>query len=317
MEILFSILIPAYKSKYLKECINSILAQTYSNYEIIIVDDASPEDLATIVNEFVDSRVHYFRNEKNYGAVNVVDNWNKCLEFASGEYCICMGDDDTLKPWCLEEYNKLIDKYPCLGVYHAQTEIIDENSNYVGVTASRPEYESVYSLMWHRWNGRRQFIGDFLYNTEKLKAKGGFYKLPLAWGSDDISAYIAACPHGIANTQRVCFCYRTNKMTISSSGNATEKMKALMGEIEWYKSFLTTVPDGEQDLHFRQSVLNQFNHHFDKKKALIIADDLRTRSVFRLSFWLNNKRTFGLNKNIILYAFIQAHKQKRINEIYN
>ena len=67
MEHLFSILIPAYKSKYLKECIHSILAQTYSNYEIIIVDDASPEDLKTIVNGFVDGRVHYYRNEKNYG----------------------------------------------------------------------------------------------------------------------------------------------------------------------------------------------------------------------------------------------------------
>ena len=188
----FSITIPAYKAKYLRECIESILSQTYSDFELIIVNDASPENLTSIIETFNDSRIKYFINTKNCGAVNVVDNWNKCLAYAKGDYIICMGDDDKLLPTCLEEYDKLINKFPDLGVYHAWTQIIDENSNIVRLQEMRPEFESVYSMMWGRWSGRIQFIGDFLFNRKRLIKNGGFYKLPLAWSSDDISAYIAA-----------------------------------------------------------------------------------------------------------------------------
>lgn len=142
----FSITIPAYKKSYLSEAIESCLAQSYRDFELIIVDDASPEDLASVVNSFTDSRIRYYRNEKNYGAVNVVDNWNRCLEYAQGDYIICMVDDDKLLPCCLDEYSRLIEKYPGLGVYHAWTEIIDENGDFNNITAARCEYESVYSF---------------------------------------------------------------------------------------------------------------------------------------------------------------------------
>ena len=65
--ITFSILIPAYKSSYLRKCLDSVLSQTYKNYEIIIVDDDSPEDLKSIVDEYPTSQIKYFRNEKNCG----------------------------------------------------------------------------------------------------------------------------------------------------------------------------------------------------------------------------------------------------------
>ena len=58
----FSIAIPAYKKAYLYEAVESCLAQSYNNLEIIIVDDASPEDLATVVTRFSDHRIRYYRN---------------------------------------------------------------------------------------------------------------------------------------------------------------------------------------------------------------------------------------------------------------
>ena len=151
----FSILIPAYKSNFLYECIESVLVQTYIKFELIIVDDDSPNNIYEIVTMFNDSRIKYYRNHKNCGALNVVDNWNKCLSYATGDYVICMGDDDILCENCLEEYKKLIDKYPSLNVFHGRTEIINEKSEFVRLTEARPEYESVYSLIWHRWRNRK------------------------------------------------------------------------------------------------------------------------------------------------------------------
>lgn len=223
----FSIAIPAYKASYLKECIDSILCQTYKDFELIIVNDASPENLDSIVTSYDDSRIRYYVNEKNCGAIDVVDNWNKCLSYAKGDYIICMGDDDRLLPNCLEEYDNLIKKIPNLGVYHAWTEIIDEYSNVVQMQEARPLYEGVYSMMWGRWKGRLQYIGDFLFDRRLLVSNGGFYKLPLAWASDDITAYTAAKKNGIANMQVPGFQYRVNSQTISSTGNVTLKLQAI------------------------------------------------------------------------------------------
>ena len=189
----FSITIPAYKKKYLKEAIDSCLAQSYKDFELVIVNDHSPEDLDSIVKSYNDSRIRYYVNEKNCGAINVVDNWNKCLEYAKGDYIICMGDDDRLLPCCLREYRKLIEKYPKLKVYHAWTQMIDDNGEMYMYQESRPEYEGAYALLWHRWLFRNcQFIGDFCFSTDNLRAQGGFFKLPLAWSSDDITVFRAA-----------------------------------------------------------------------------------------------------------------------------
>lgn len=237
----FSISIPAYKSQFLHEAIESVVSQTYADWQLVIVDDCSPEDLKSIAETFLsDPRICYYRNEKNCGAIDVVDNWNICLSHCTGDYVICMGDDDRLLPCSLEEYAKLIEKYPELNVYHCRTEIIDETGSVTTTQEKRPEKESALSILWNRWDHRnKQFIGDFCYSTDYLKATSGYYKLPLAWGSDDITALLAAKNKGIANTQTVCFQYRESNHTITSSAdNAKIKIEAFIAQQYWYTSFL-------------------------------------------------------------------------------
>ena len=104
-----SVVIPAYKSLFLDKAICSVVYQTYPNWELVIVDDCSPEDIHNIVKPYLsDSRIRYYRNKSNCGAINLVDNWNICLSYCTGDYVICMGDDDILFPYCLEEYTKCI-----------------------------------------------------------------------------------------------------------------------------------------------------------------------------------------------------------------
>ena len=239
----FSVTIPAYKRRFLRDAIESVCQQTYNDWELVIVDDCSPEDLYAVVAPYLkDGRVTYHRNAKNCGAVDVVDNWNICLSYCTGDYVICMGDDDRLLPCCMEEYARLIEEYPDLNVYHAATEIIDEQGNVTDCQQKRPKWESAISLLWNRWDNRdKQFIGDFCYRISFLRNMGGYYKLPLAWGSDDITAVMAAKDKGIANTQAFCFQYRENAMTISSSGNARVKMDAAVAQRKWYDAFLASL----------------------------------------------------------------------------
>ncbi len=253
MNILFSILLPTYKRRYLKECIESILAQTYPNWELIIVNDASPEDIDSVVQSYADERIRYYKNAHNFGAVRLVEQWNHCLDYAQGKYVICMGDDDRLMPDCLNTYAQLISRYPKVEILHGQTDLIDENGELIAHTEPRPEVESAMSLLYHRSKNvyRHQYIGDFCYMTAPLKARGGYYYLPLAWGSDDISAVVASIPHGIVNTQEVVFLYRQNRFTISNSKNVCTKLQAIMNEAQWKRHFLQMPQSNPQDEQYR------------------------------------------------------------------
>lgn len=305
----FSITIPAYKAKFLKECIESILSQTLEDFEIVIVDDSSPEDLVSIVNMFVDQRIRYYRNEKNCGAIDVVDNWNKCLAHAKGEWIICMGDDDRLLPNCLEDYCSMIEKYPSCSVFHAWTEIINEKSEVIQIQEPRPEIESVYSMIWGRMHGRKQFIGDFLFKTDFLKDMGGFYKLPLAWGSDDITAYIAAEKSGIVNSQIPLFQYRDSAITLTSSNNnADYKFEGIKKYKTWMDEFLKQKPNNLHDKVLYDDIIRFKQNFFENQFSTIISQDLAYNSLFRWSYWKKRGSELGFDRHcrykIIKDAFV-------------
>ena len=121
---LLSFVLPAYKAQFLKEAIASILSQTYQNFELVIVDDASPEDLESIVSEFNDIRVRYYRNEQNIGGTDLVKQWNHCLTFATGDYVILAADDDVYDKEFLAEAERLFKKYPNVPVKRNQPRIL-------------------------------------------------------------------------------------------------------------------------------------------------------------------------------------------------
>lgn len=297
----FSILIPAYKRSYLSEAIDSCLAQTYSDFELIIVNDHSPEDLDSIVLHYNDNRIRYYINEKNCGAVNVVDSWNKCLFYALGDFVICMGDDDRLLPNCLEEYNKLIGRYPALDVYHARTELIDEGGNIIGLQEARPEWESAYSALWHQCVCHRiQYMGDFLFRTCILREKGGFYKLPLAIFSDNITSIRAAKSKGIANTQNICFQYRVNRETITNNGNPKILVNSIKSAYDWFVEFLQECPLNDIDRKYRKFLLEkELRKHIYAMMMAVVGQDLDKYGLSSISYWKKHFYALGIEEKEI------------------
>ena len=293
-DIKLSVTIPAFKDRYLKETIDSILAQTYQNFELVIVNDASPYDLDSIIAPYSDYRIRYFKNEKNCGARDVVDNWNICLSHATGDYLICMGDDDNLTPRCLQDFANLIKKYPKLDLFHARSEIIDDDSNFVCTLEERPEWASVFSLIY---NPRNTHLGDRLFKTETLRRNGGFYKLPFGWQSDDISAFIAAASHGVANTKEPGFQYRGNGLSISHDMNSIEdKIEAVRHSIRWRLDFVKDkCPDNADD----QGLIELIKRNAYASGCQDIDDmvefDIRKNFWNRSCFWYCNREKHGIS----------------------
>jgi len=268
----FSIGIPVWKTAYLRETIDSVLSQTLGDFELIIVNDASPDPVDDIILSYKDNRIQYYCNEQNFGAANLVDNWNKCLSYARGSYFMLLGDDDRIEPFCLQEFAALIARWPDLNVYHCRAGIINENSEMTGFTESRPEFEHVYDAIWHRMRGfRGQYISDYVYNREALAQMGGFYKLPMGWASDDISCYRAMATKGLAHTQKPVFSYRNNAASMSSSGSVYLKLEAILGERKWYEAFLQQVPsDAESRVTYR-NIKHLLPEYIQKKQIGTIA----------------------------------------------
>jgi glycosyltransferase involved in cell wall biosynthesis len=120
-----SIGIPVYNGEnYLEETLDSILAQTFTDFELIISDNASTDRTEEICRAYAarDPRIRYYRNEKNVGAAA---NYNRTLELARGEYFRWNGHDDLIAPTYLERCVEALDRDPSTVLAYPLTKQID------------------------------------------------------------------------------------------------------------------------------------------------------------------------------------------------
>jgi glycosyltransferase involved in cell wall biosynthesis len=225
---MITVAIPAFKTRFLADAIKSVLCQTYADYEVIIVNDASPEDIGAIVGDFKDKRIKYFTNESRLGKDSVVQNWNACLRHATGEFFVLFSDDDLYESTFLSEMLLLATEYPRADVFHCRVRIIDEHGKTIDYAPLCPAYETAISFIWHRVRDTRlQFAPDFLCRTAALNRIGGFVDLPQAWGADDATWSKLAIPGGIGYTQNTLCSWRKSDVNISRIGDVVARFEAL------------------------------------------------------------------------------------------
>lgn len=111
-----TVCIPTYnRSEYLTQCLSCLLAQTFTDFELIISDNCSTDGTSEVVRRFADPRIRYYRNTHNIG---VFPNMNRCLELATGDYVSILHDDDVYAPRFLERESEMLDRHPAVGLVH-------------------------------------------------------------------------------------------------------------------------------------------------------------------------------------------------------
>ncbi|MEM1172775.1 MAG: glycosyltransferase [Cyanobacteria bacterium P01_H01_bin.35] len=126
-----TISLPTYNSgEFLPQAIDSILEQTFTDFELIISDDCSTDNTPEIISSYLqkDSRIKYLQNSQNLG---LFPNWNRCLESASGEYITVFAQDDVMLPKNLEQKVKILDKYQNVGLVTSSIMVVDGENNYL------------------------------------------------------------------------------------------------------------------------------------------------------------------------------------------
>ncbi len=126
-----SIGLPVYNGEtFLKDTLESILQQTFSNFELIISDNASTDATEKICKSFVskDERIRYHRNESNLGAAK---NYNQLVDMAKGEYFKWAAADDLIAPEYLTLCVDVLDNNPDILISQTTVRLIDENSQHI------------------------------------------------------------------------------------------------------------------------------------------------------------------------------------------
>jgi glycosyltransferase involved in cell wall biosynthesis len=127
---LVSVLITTYNSAaYLPAICRSIQAQTYSNFEVVILDDGSTDETMSVLSPFGNDPRFHIQSWKPNRGVNAA--WREVLPLARGKYWTSPGADDVLLPEFLERRVALMEAHPEAALVHGATEIIDETGNII------------------------------------------------------------------------------------------------------------------------------------------------------------------------------------------
>ena len=110
-----SVLMPVYKTEetYLRETIESVLAQTFRDFEFLIIDDYPDDDREYIIKSYNDARIKYFKNERNLG---ITPTRNRLIDMAEGEYLAVIDHDDIAVPSRFEKQVAYLEQNPHVGV---------------------------------------------------------------------------------------------------------------------------------------------------------------------------------------------------------
>ena len=103
----FSLIIPVYKvEKYIDKCVGSVLKQDFDDYEILLVDDGSPDNCGKICDDYADKYANIVSLHKENGGLSDARNYG--LQYAQGEYILFLDSDDWIAKGCLHVFDKVI-----------------------------------------------------------------------------------------------------------------------------------------------------------------------------------------------------------------
>jgi glycosyltransferase involved in cell wall biosynthesis len=140
-DVKMSVLMPVYNAEsYVKEAIASILGQTFTDFELVVVNDGSTDNSGSVIQSFADDRIRYVENERNEGIVNTV---NRGVGLCRGKYIARMDADDVALPNRLATQYRFMEAHPEVGVCSAWAEVIDDCGRVTGRIVLQTGHEQI------------------------------------------------------------------------------------------------------------------------------------------------------------------------------
>lgn len=285
-EPLVSVIMPVYNTEYyLGEAVDSILSQSMSDFELIIIEDCSTDSTRSIVDEYAskDSRIVTIYNESNLG---LVASLNKAIDIARGRYIARMDGDDVSKFNRFEKQIRFLEDSG-LDIVGCQCVLFTDDVN-VGKDLDYPTSDNICrrflrhsnALAHPAWLGKREVFASLGYRNIAA--------------TEDYDFMIRATMAGykIGNAPERCFCYRINGNGISVSNSVVQNVTARYLAQNYRMNHELTIKDFEV---WKKSYIYVKAVEREKKKASYLADLGKKNKVVRVlgkitsSVWLRQR----------------------------
>lgn len=240
-----AIIIPAYKSSYLHETLQSISNQTCKNFTVYIGDDASPNELYKIVEKFSkEIDIVFKRFDTNLGGHNLIAQWERCIEMITTEEWIWLfSDDDIMAPNCIELFYRHVEFDKKSQLLHFNTHVIDSKGVFLG--KSNPFPKTMTSKVFFEKRIRSEihsFAVEYIFSKNIYKENDGFEFFDLAWCSDDATWVKFAKNTNISTIDKDSLVYWRYSGENISSLNVDEsilirKLNARISYLNWANDF--------------------------------------------------------------------------------
>ncbi len=196
-------------SAYLKESIDSVLNQTFKDFELLIINDGSTDNSVDIINSYSDSRIRLLHNYKNEG---LIFTRNRSVKEARGKYLAILDCDDIALPNRLQLQYDYLQNNPNIALCGGYAQYIDhegKNLNVLTLPLDNLQMEMLFLNVF--------INSSLMIRTEAIKKVGGYSKYKGA-GDFDLSLRIAE-HYKVANLDKVLVKYRIHQNNMSNSQN--------------------------------------------------------------------------------------------------
>jgi len=313
-DIKFSIILPVKNGvKYIKECVYSILNQTYKDFNVLVLDNNSNDGTKEWLYTLIDDRIQIFTSNTS---LSIEENWNRILALKKNEFITLIGHDDILHSDYLQEMVNLINQYPDASLYQTQFNYINSYGELIRTCKQIPHKLSsleLMSLILKREidiNGTGYMMRSFHY--DELNGIPSYPNLLFAdfelWVNMTQFSYMVTSP-------KACFSYRIHQsMTTVSSDQKFQDafirlLKYLLEKKTTHLEFKSVInlylpdfimvyaksishrilrtPLSKRNKvtveHWVEKCQNITNELFEKKKAPILRDDWS----IKISLWID------------------------------
>jgi len=248
-----SIVIPAYKGRFLRQSLKSIAEQTDKRFTVYVGDDASPDNIKQICDDFTDRiDLVYTRFDENLGHKSLVAQWNRCIEKSSEHWIWLFCDDDVMEPGCVEMFYKTIDQAKDqFRVLRFNTLNISDKDEITRVNPTHPLTESGIQFIYSRLKGERSsYVSEYIFSRKAYMENKGMVDFPIAWCSDDASWLVFSGNQGILTIQGAKVLWRLGVYNISGPGPKYQvlRIEAAFKFINWLENFIKINGTGDSTI---------------------------------------------------------------------
>ncbi|MDR3458990.1 MAG: glycosyltransferase [Verrucomicrobiae bacterium] len=183
-----AIIIPAYKTRFLRAALESVAAQTDHNFQLYVFDDGSPEPVGKIIREPGGRLpVKFHRFSENLGRVSLVRHLERCIRLTSEPWVWIFADDDVMEAGCVADFYAELDRTQSAhDLYRFNTVWVDGAGGQIAESPRHPPVESGTDFLLARLTGKRKVtLQEIIFSRRAWESAGGLPDFPLGWHADE------------------------------------------------------------------------------------------------------------------------------------